>query len=225
MSARVASRPKFFVVRETPIPAFLIEGALDQLADQIRETMDVPEMDLPAGTALGWFNTVPDGMSMVAFVRAQATGYLERTRPTENAKTLSNLIDEKDLAIDSALDTVDIEHARARLKGFKQLQEDWDGEGAFAPKEEVIDGAITFLSGLQPWHPRPVAGLDSAGNPVIEFHDDDSRLFGRVRFSSPNAVEMFVVHGDSGTEYLEGSLDEEQVVGFLSDQLQITLRP
>jgi len=134
-------------------------------------------------------------------------------------------VDEEDLAITSALRTADIEHASARLKSFKAFPDDWDGENGMSPDEDVIDSAIVFLQRLQPWHPRPLSSLDSYGNPVVEFRDEETGLFGKVRFTSTDKVEMFVVIGENEPEFLEGNVASVDVVQFLSDQFQITLQP
>jgi hypothetical protein len=213
MTAQVASRPNFFVDRETPTRVFLVESATERVFGEIPETL----LRVLADTAPGWFSAVPDDSPMFTFATA---GRLVEGPTHIAAQRAAN-----DLPIESALRTADIEHASARLKELGQLRDDWDGEGALAPNPDAIGGAIAFLNRLQPWHPRPIAGLDSEGNPVIEFHDDDTSLFGKVRFIASDTVEMFYAYGNLTTEFLEGPLHSEPVLKFLSDQLQITLLP
>ncbi len=128
--------------------------------------------------------------------------------------------------IDSVLvgTAIDIDHACARVRAFRRFGDDWDGEGANAPRSELLDAALLFLRRLQPWHPTPSATLDSLGQPVIEFHDPDTSFFGKIRFVSPRQVEMFAVSGQEQS-YFEGELASMDVLRFLSDHMQITLRP
>jgi hypothetical protein len=110
------------------------------------------------------------------------------------------------------------------LKTFEGYDEDWDGEGAAKPKKGAIGGAIALLQKLQPWHPHPLATLDTEGNAVVEFRDDDTKLFGKVRFLSANSVEMFALVGDAEPAFIEGIMDTPVITKFLSDQFQITLQ-
>jgi hypothetical protein len=127
-------------------------------------------------------------------------------------------------AIDSALAATAIDHACARIRSFKSLDSDWDGEGAEAPSPALLDAALRFLRRLQPWHPTPSATLDAYGQPVIEFRDQGTSFFGKVRFVSPTRVELFVSAGNDES-YIEGHLASVDVLRFLSDQMQITLQP
>lgn len=126
--------------------------------------------------------------------------------------------------IASVLAGTSIDHACARIKLFGNYKQDWDGEGAAAPKSELLNAALRFLRRLQPWHPTPSATLDAEGQPVIEFRDAETSLFGKVRFVASDRVEIFAVTAGE-EDYCEGDLSSVDVLRFLSDCLQITLRP
>jgi hypothetical protein len=131
--------------------------------------------------------------------------------------------DDEAKGIDSVLLATAIDHACARVKSFKKFGHDWDGEGAQAPRSDMLDAALLLLRRLQPWHPTPSTTLDADGQPVIEFRDLDTSFFGKMRFVSPHDVEIFVVSG-SEESYFEGKLASTDALRFLSDQMQITLR-
>lgn len=137
---------------------------------------------------------------------------------------LTQIIRDATKGINSVLAATAIDHACARVKSFTDFGDDWDGEGARAPRSELLDASLLFLRRLQPWHPTPSATLDSLGQPVVEFHDPDTSFFGKIRFVSPRQVEMFAVSGQEES-YLEGDLASMDVLRFLSDHMQITLRP
>lgn len=117
-----------------------------------------------------------------------------------------------------------IEHACARLSSFQQYEEDWDGEGGKKPNAALITAAMTFVRRLEPWHPSPTATLDAKGRPVIEFHDDDSKIFGKVRFLDTQLVEIFAMSPNDEGALIEEPLESDKSRRFLSDELQITLR-
>jgi hypothetical protein len=176
-------------------------------------------------TVQGWFSDVPVGKAMAEDVFVQAVRERLRASATGRGNVVEGLAaSDESLAIESALRT-SIEHASARLKRFESYESDWDGEGAPVPDMDAIGAAQSFLRRLQPWHPHPLATLDSEGHPVIEVHDDEADLFGTIRFISSSEVEMLSAAPNVEATFLEGELDSPEVAEFLSNQFQITLRP
>jgi hypothetical protein len=111
----------------------------------------------------------------------------------------------------------------AGLKSFEKLGDDWDGEGASAPSLILLDAALRFLRRLQPWHPTPSATLDWLGQPVIEFRDPDNSFFGKIKFTSSQQVELFSASPQQ-ENYIEGAITSIDVLRFLRNHMQITLR-
>jgi hypothetical protein len=116
-----------------------------------------------------------------------------------------------------------IEHAIARFKTFAAYAEDWDDRGAKAPNQEAIDGAMQFLSNLQPWHPAPFATIDRDGNAIIELNDASTNYFSSIVFSSATHVELYAHRGDRPSAFFEGDVDSDDARRFLSVEMQISL--
>lgn len=127
-------------------------------------------------------------------------------------------------SVESALISKDIDNAVARLKSFKGWPDDWDGEGAIAPRDEVLDAAMAFLGDLHPWHPRPAATLDHKGHPVVEFPEEETGGFAHVRFLTSDTVELYAINSKGIPASCEGHLYSGEVLRFLSNEMQITLR-
>jgi hypothetical protein len=120
------------------------------------------------------------------------------------------------------MNTVDV-IAIARFKTFARYADDWDDRGAKAPNQEAIDGAMQFLSNLQPWHPAPFATIDREGNAVIELNDASTNYFGSIIFSSATCVELYVRRGDRPSAFFEGDVGSADARHFLSAEMQISL--
>jgi len=117
--------------------------------------------------------------------------------------------------------TDDVERSIARLKAFTKYHSDWDANGAAAPDFAAIDVALQYLTLLEPWHARPLATLSRRGEPVLEFEDGASGLFGSIRFVGDRSVELYVKEKDTPSLFLEGDLASPEVSAFLSDQMKL----
>jgi hypothetical protein len=117
--------------------------------------------------------------------------------------------------------TDDVERSIGRLKAFAKYRSDWDAHGSAAPDSAAINVALQYLTLLEPWHPRPLATLSRSGEPVLEFVDSASGLFGSVRFVSDRSVELYLKEKDSPSLFFEGDLASPEVNAFLSDQMKL----
>jgi hypothetical protein len=115
------------------------------------------------------------------------------------------------------------EHAIARFKTFATYGDDWDDRGARAPNQEAIDGAMQFLSNLQPWHPAPFATIDREGNAIIELNDASTNYFSSIVFNSATHVELYAHRGDRPSAFFEGDVRSNDARHFLSVEMQISL--
>jgi hypothetical protein len=109
-----------------------------------------------------------------------------------------------------------IEHSVSRLREFGKYMDDWDSNGAVAPKQEAIDVALQFLTSLEPWHPAPFATVSRQGEPVIEFEDSSIGFFGSIRFLSDRSVELYSKINDEPSRFVAGDIRSEAVTHFLS---------
>ena len=117
--------------------------------------------------------------------------------------------------------TDDVERSIGRLKAFAKYRSDWDDHGASAPDPLAINTALQYLTLLEPWHAAPLATLSRRGEPVLEFEDSASGLFGSIRFVSDRSVELYVKEKDLPSLFLEGDLASPEVNAFLSDQMKL----
>jgi hypothetical protein len=117
--------------------------------------------------------------------------------------------------------TDDVERSIARLKTFAKYRSDWDARGAAVPDSAAINVALQYLTLLEPWHAPPLATLSRRGEPVLEFEDSASGLFGSIRFVSDRSVELYLKEKDAPSRFLEGDLTSPEVNAFLSDQMKL----
>jgi hypothetical protein len=114
-----------------------------------------------------------------------------------------------------------VELSIGRLKAFAKYRSDWDDHGASAPDSAAINAALQYLTLLEPWHAPPLATLSRRGEPVLEFEDRASGLFGSIRFVSDGSVELYVKEKDSPSLFFEGELGSPEVNAFLSIQMKL----
>ena len=119
----------------------------------------------------------------------------------------------------------EIEDSLARMKEFGSYPDDWDSNGASAPRAEAIDAALFYFTLLQPWHPAPLATLGRDGDAVLEF--DDGNAFASIKFhgdDAPNGelqLELYKRAADGRSVYDEGPIAAENVNRFLRDTLKL----
>jgi hypothetical protein len=114
-----------------------------------------------------------------------------------------------------------VERGLARLKLFAKYQDDWDGNGAQAANDELIDEASQYLTVLEPWHPSPLTTLSSLGEPIIEFEESDTGFFGSLRFLADREVELYAKYEGKPSSYLVGSIDSSEVERFMLDTMKL----
>jgi hypothetical protein len=83
------------------------------------------------------------------------------------------------------------------LRSFSSLQDGWSGDDSNAPKEGVVDDAISFI---QLWPeklmlPEPVLGGD--GNIALELYRPDGFCVGGFEFIGTSMVAYSIVDGSS----------------------------
>ena len=96
-----------------------------------------------------------------------------------------------------------------RLMSFKSLTEDFDGEGAQKPDHVAIELAASFIELLPFFAPQPSVGVNSEGQAVVEFHDDNE--LGQVIFSGNNEIEAYFATDDAPSVFIEGSITDVDV--------------
>lgn len=84
-----------------------------------------------------------------------------------------------------------VERSVARLKQFRSYPANWDDRDAEAPNPKAIDEAISYLSRLEPWHPAPLATMNTDGLPVLEFEDVGTNTFSSITFLGHGNVELY----------------------------------
>lgn len=86
-----------------------------------------------------------------------------------------------------------------RLLRFRNLKNDWDGEGSLAPDVTLVDGAITLGMRLraQQLPPPDRVHVSVNGTPYFEWHDS----FGYVEIEmvTPVDTECRILRQDSNT--------------------------
>jgi len=115
-----------------------------------------------------------------------------------------------------------LDHALARLKLFETYEDDWDSLGASQPNFEALGAAMDFVTRLQFWHPVPMTTLDREGNPVVELNEDQAGLFGSVRFTSKDDVELYIQKGTLPSKFIEGTRSSHEVKNFMNAEMNIS---
>lgn len=77
----------------------------------------------------------------------------------------------------------------ARLKAFRSLDDDWDGDGSPAPGPELADGAISFAQALQKQGVEPPDRVVVGVNGTIFFEWHAAEGYYEVEIHSPTEAE------------------------------------
>lgn len=102
----------------------------------------------------------------------------------------------------------DMEDRSNRMIELKSLQDNWDGEGAEAPKLELINIAITLLGFIQHTLPPPTRITPSqTGNIVLEWQFKDSTYL-EVEIVDPFHIECMLEVPSLPTRHWEEKLPE-----------------
>lgn len=96
-----------------------------------------------------------------------------------------------------------------RLHSFKLLDEDFNGEGAPKPDSSAIELAASFVDLLPFFAPEPSVGVNSEGQAVVEFHDDNE--LGQVVFLNDCQVEAYYSRNDDPSVFIEGNIFDPEV--------------
>lgn len=91
-----------------------------------------------------------------------------------------------------------------RLLSFKLLDDDFNGENAPRPDAAAIELAASFVNLLPFYAPQPSVGVNSEGQAVVEFHDDNE--LGQVIFLGDSQVEVYYSRDDAPSMFFEGSI-------------------
>ena len=95
-------------------------------------------------------------------------------------------------AIDLASDSSDLKET---LINYKNLEDDWDKEGALAPKTQAVDDALTFLD-FKPADIRfPYPEVGSEGEVGVYWNFKHKDLFAEVIFNGDGYYEYYAVLG------------------------------
>ncbi|MDM8346670.1 hypothetical protein P8H26_14855 [Pseudochrobactrum sp. sp1633] len=96
-----------------------------------------------------------------------------------------------------------------RLLSFKSLDADFNGENAPRPDTTAIELAASFVELLPFFAPQPSVGVNSEGQAVVEFHDENE--LGQVVFLGDNQVEAYYSRDDAPSVYLEGNIQDPDI--------------
>lgn len=96
-----------------------------------------------------------------------------------------------------------------RLLSFKSLDADFNGENAPKPDTTALELAASFVELLPFFAPQPSVGLNSEGQAVVEFHDDNE--LGQVVFLGDNQVEAYYSRDDAQSVYFEGNMQDPEI--------------
>ena len=96
----------------------------------------------------------------------------------------------------SAIDfSSDISDLKETLLSYKNLEDDWDKEGAIAPKAQAVDDALTFLD-FKPSDIRcPYPEVGSEGEVGVYWNFKKGDIFAEVIFNGDGHYEYYAVLG------------------------------
>lgn len=150
--------------------------------------------------------SLPSTLSYMNAAALEQAGVL--VRALEQSYTPSNLCVVSQLPPTSAFGP-----ALERMSRLRSLEEDHDGEGGSAAKEDAVDCALLFLQSMPSYAPEPRVGVDGDGNAVIEFHGDVG--FGQVLFTGDDCVEMLFIPQDGRPVGIEARASEPRLTSAL----------
>jgi hypothetical protein len=90
------------------------------------------------------------------------------------------------------------------LLRIRNLQDDWDGEGAEAPQIDLVDGAIALAQMLKSKNVAPPDRVHASVNGTVYFEWYSPRGYCEIEVLSPITAELrFVRKGSNTTEVVE----------------------
>lgn len=94
------------------------------------------------------------------------------------------------------------------LVDIQSLQDNWDGEGAEAPKSELVDSAITLLGFIQNTLPPPTRiSASQTGNIVLDWQFEDNTYL-EAEIVGPLHVEWMLEVPFQPTQHWEEELSK-----------------
>lgn len=94
------------------------------------------------------------------------------------------------------------------LEDIQSLQDNWDGEGAEAPKPELVDSTITLLGFIQNTLPPPTRITPSqTGNIVLEWQFEDN-VYLEAEIVDPFHIEWMLEVPFQPTQHWEEELSK-----------------
>ena len=94
------------------------------------------------------------------------------------------------------------------LEDIQSLQDNWDGEGAEAPKSELVDSTITLLRFIQNTLPPPTRITPSqTGNIVLEWQFEDN-IYLEAEIVDPFHIEWMLEVPFQPTQHWEEELSK-----------------
>ncbi|QOZ67146.1 hypothetical protein [Bradyrhizobium arachidis] len=107
----------------------------------------------------------------------------------------------------------------ARLREFREYQQDWDGSGAAAAHQGAFDYAIAYMNELEAWHPAPLTTLGRDGSAILEFEEEG--VFCSIAFLPDGEVELYFKDGDDASRFASGPVGSRDVNAFLTDVMNL----
>lgn len=118
--------------------------------------------------------------------------------------------------VQKARPTTDRERVIATLRSYLALKEDWDGEGASAPRPASVRAASEFARALSDSVMSPAAMLHASGNASLLWDEDD--FYGEVEFLDAGRAAYYF-ETNSGKHKGVAQLPSIEVPEFLSSLL------
>lgn len=172
-----------------------------------------------AGTAQAHTSGRSEGMR--DFAHQSRAGSAARLRTTSDALGEVFYITEAEadsLPLDRARATTDREHAIAEIRRWRNLQTNWDSEGAAAPVLGSLLDASDFACALESRHLTPEPMLHTSGRAGLYWRTAD--LYADLEFLGGGRIAFYYEkNGSSGTDRLKG------VVHFDGTNLPGVLEP
>jgi hypothetical protein len=92
-------------------------------------------------------------------------------------------------------DTTEQEHVIARIREWRSLQSNWDGEGALPPTIDSLNAASDFVCLLPPNLAVPEPMLHATGRTGLSWSDSDGS-YGELEFLNDGNVAYFFTHAN-----------------------------
>lgn len=125
---------------------------------------------------------------------------------TPNEYELSSERPDSSSLIESLGDEDAWENLVDRLYSFRLLGDDWDGDGALAPRMEVVATAVGLIRGLKAgrFSPASHASVSPAGGIVIEWRSESEYI--EAEIETPGLIEWMCMRPGLPTSHREQQL-------------------